>query len=122
MHELKSHPERCLLAGITWNKNRWIIEEYFTELSELAKTAGAEVITSFIQDRSVPDPSHFIGKGKAVEIQEYIMDNDIDLLIFDDELSPAQVKNLEKLFQIKVFIFIPQNVKIKNLSISLEIS
>jgi len=102
MHELRPGPERCLLAGITWHHSKWVVEDYLSELAELAKTAGADVIDYFIQERSSPDSAWFIGKGKATEIREYIVDHAIDLLIFDDELSPAQVKNLEELTQIKV--------------------
>ena len=102
MHELKSHPERCALVGITWREKKWIIDDHLAELSELAKTAGAEVVRTFIQERSSPDSAFFIGKGKVSEIQEFIADNAIDVLIFDDELSPAQHKNLEELCQIKV--------------------
>jgi GTP-binding protein HflX len=102
MHELSNHTEKCLLAGITWNDTRWQTEEHLTELADLAKTAGAEVIHSFIQEKKSPDPAYFIGKGKVNEIKEFIEDHTIDLLIFDEELTPAQVKNLEAIIQIKV--------------------
>jgi len=87
MHELRPGPERCLLAGITWKNSKWVAEDYLSELAELAQTAGADVIDYFIQERSSPDSAYFIGKGKATEIKEYIIDHAIDLLIFDDELS-----------------------------------
>lgn len=102
MHELNSNPEKCLLASITWNDSRWETEDHLAELADLAKTAGAQVVEIFIQEKKSPDPAYFIGKGKAAEIKEYIEDNSIDLLIFDEELTPAQVKNLEELAQIKV--------------------
>jgi GTPase len=102
MHELTNNTERCLLASITWNDSKWETEDHLAELAELAKTAGAQVVDIFLQDKSSPDPAYFIGKGKAVEIKEYIEDHSIDLIIFDEELTPAQVKNLAELTQIKV--------------------
>jgi GTP-binding protein HflX len=83
-------------------ETRWKVEENLEELDSLANTAGAEVVDRIIQDRKHLDPALFIGKGKAEELAEYIIIKDIDMIIFDDELSPAQVKNLENILKIKV--------------------
>jgi GTP-binding protein HflX len=71
-------------------------------LELLAETAGAEVIFKITQDRFRPDPATFIGKGKAEEIKQLIELNDIQLVIFDDDLNPTQVRNLEKLLERKI--------------------
>ena len=78
------------------------IEEYLDELEFLALTYGAETKKRFIQRFERPDKSTYIGKGKILEIKEYIEQNNIQLLIFDDELSPAQQKNLEKELKKKI--------------------
>jgi len=78
------------------------IEEYLDELEFLALTYGADTKKKFIQRLDKPDKSTYIGKGKILEIKEYIEQNDIQLLIFDDELSPAQQKNLEKEIKKKI--------------------
>jgi GTP-binding protein HflX len=78
------------------------VEEYLDELEFLALTYGADTKKRFIQRLEKPDKSTYIGKGKILEIKEYIEQNDIQLLIFDDELSPAQQKNLEKELKKKI--------------------
>ncbi|MHB2154209.1 GTPase HflX [Caldithrix abyssi] len=96
-------PERCVLVGVIQRgQSRWEVEDHLSELAALARTSGADIIDTFIQERPSPDPAYFIGKGKIEEIAEYVSFNDIDLLIFDDELSPAQVRNIENLTGIKV--------------------
>lgn len=103
LHITESQSEKCILIGVSSTfQNRWQVEENLQELASLARTAGAVVINQFIQERNRLDPAYFIGRGKAEEISNYITFEDIDLVIFDDELSPAQVKNLEDIFQIKV--------------------
>ncbi len=78
------------------------VEEYLDELEFLALTYGADTKKRFIQRLERPDKSTYIGKGKIFEIKEYIEQNNIQLLIFDDELSPAQQKNLEKELKKKI--------------------
>ncbi len=95
--------ERCLLVGVIQNhQSRWEIIDHLEELRSLAETTGAAVIDSIIQDRYAPDAAHFIGKGKVEEIAEQVCDDNIQLIIFDDELSPAQVKNIERIVEVKV--------------------
>ncbi len=83
-------------------ESRWEVEDHLSELAALAQTSGADIIHTFVQERLAPDPAFFIGKGKIEEIADFIALNDIDLLIFDDELSPAQVRNIENVTKIKV--------------------
>jgi GTP-binding protein HflX len=78
------------------------VEEYMDELEFLALTYGADTKKRFIQRLEKPDKSTYIGKGKINEIKDYIEQNNIQLLIFDDELSPAQQKNLEKELKKKI--------------------
>ncbi len=79
-----------------------MLTEYLDELAFLAETAGAIPVIRFTQKLDRPDSKTFIGSGKLNEIIEYIKENDIDLLIFDDELSPSQQRNLEKVVGCKV--------------------
>jgi GTPase len=72
------------------------------ELRELAKSAGARIIDEVIQRREKPDPATFIGKGKVEELREEALEERVDLVIFDDELSPSQAKNLEEALETKV--------------------
>jgi GTP-binding protein HflX len=72
------------------------------ELRELAMTAGTRVIDEVIQHRERPDPATFIGKGKVQELREQVVLEGVDVVIFDDELSPSQAKNLEEALDIKV--------------------
>ena len=102
-HKTTPQPEKCFLIGVASNlQARETIEENLEELSSLANTAGAVVIDKIIQDRKSLDPAYFIGRGKAEEIAQRIEFEEIDLVIFDDELTPAQINNLEKLISVKV--------------------
>lgn len=74
----------------------------FAELYSLAETAGVTIIEGFTQNRSNPDIRYFIGPGKAEEVGEFVKANDIDTVIFDKELSPSQVNNLEKYIPAKI--------------------
>lgn len=98
-----SGPERAVLVGvITGKQNEEQTNEFLDELAFLAETAGAQTIRRFIQRLNIPSPSTYIGSGKVEEINTYIRDNNIDLVIFDDDLSPAQMRNVEKVFETKV--------------------
>jgi GTP-binding protein HflX len=99
----KEGRERAILIGaITQFQNEERLGEYLDELAFLADTAGADSLKRFTQKLESPNPKTFLGTGKMQEITEYIKENEIDLAIFDDELSPSQLKNVEKLFEIKV--------------------
>jgi GTP-binding protein HflX len=86
------------LPGTEW----WETEDSIDELSELAATAGAEVAVRLIQKRTKPDTAYYIGKGKAEELAILVITTHADLVIFDDELSSAQQRNLERLLKTKV--------------------
>lgn len=95
--------ERAILVAVRiGNEHKYLIEEHLDELEMLADTAGAETIIKVIQDRAKLDPAYFIGKGKAEEIAELVDLNDITLVIFDEDLNPTQVRNLEKLIDKKI--------------------
>lgn len=89
--------ERAILVGVqTQGQSNEVTDEYLDELNFLAKTAGAEVVKWFVQRLDSPSPRTFIGSGKVNEIKSFIEENSIDLVIFDDELSTTQLRNLEK--------------------------
>jgi GTP-binding protein HflX len=78
------------------------VEEYLDELAFLADTAGADSKKRFIQKMDKPNPKTFLGSGKIQEIAQYVKTHKTDLVIFDDELTPSQIKNVEKIFDTKV--------------------
>jgi GTP-binding protein HflX len=95
--------ERVFLVGIDLkSRNGWETRDSLEELSELAATAGGEVVGDGVQKMETPNAASFIGKGKAGEFAAYCKQNSIDTVIFDDELTPAQSRNLEKIFNCKV--------------------
>lgn len=96
--------ERAILIGMEWGRNDslWTVDDSLEELKQLADTAGATVIKKFIQKRSKPDPAFFIGRGKVQELALYAQQENIDLCIFDDELSPAQQRNIESVMGIRI--------------------
>jgi len=88
--------ENCVLVGvISANSTETIALEYLEELAFLAETAGATTTRTFTQRLPFPNPKTYVGKGKLEEIREYIKACDIELVIFDDELSPSQLRNIE---------------------------
>jgi GTP-binding protein HflX len=95
--------ERCVLVGlITAATTDDQAREYLEELQFLAETAGAITDRWFQQRLSIPNPRTFVGTGKLEEIRDYIKSNDIDMVIFDDELSPSQLRNIERDLECKV--------------------
>jgi len=95
--------ERAMLVALKLNKeSKHIVEEHLDELEMLADTAGAETIIKVIQDRPTPDKAHYVGKGKAEELAELVELNEIVIVIFDADLSPTQVRNLEKMLDVKI--------------------
>ena len=95
--------ERVFLVGVELKtRATWALEDSLEELGELAATAGAEVAGNGTQRLEAPLAGTFIGKGKADEFAQHCRRQDIDTVIFDDELSPAQSRNLEKVFECKV--------------------
>lgn len=104
MLEKKDHNyEKAILVGlITQNQDEEKLIEYMDELDFLALTAGANVVKRFTQKLTQPHPKTFIGSGKAHEIRDFVKENEIGTVIFDDELSPSQLKNLEKEIEVKI--------------------
>jgi GTP-binding protein HflX len=89
--------EKAILIGInTPEQEESETTEYLDELSFLAETAGAEPVRRFVQRLDYPNPRTFVGSGKIGEIAAFVSENKIDIAIFDDELSPSQIRNIEK--------------------------
>lgn len=96
-------PERAILVGVkTREVSRDVVKEHIDELEELAATAGAETILKMIQEKSNYDSAYYIGKGKAEELAQLVELNEVNLVIFDDDLSPIQTRNLERLINKKI--------------------
>ena len=94
---------KALLVGlVNKEQNEHLVNEYLDELAFLAETAGAKAVKRFTQKLPHPDSRTFVGKGKLEEIKRYIQGKDIELAIFDDELSGSQITNIEKELQVKV--------------------
>ena len=97
-----NRPEiKAVLVGVIQKEQtEELIVEYMEELKFLAETAGAKTVKSFTQKLSHPDSKTFVGKGKLEEIKNYISGKNIELIIFDDELTGSQIKNIEKELQV----------------------
>lgn len=93
--------ERILLVGVSLDNEEDTIES-LAELAELTKTAGGEVVREVYQNREQIHPGTYVGKGKLEEIRDIIEEDDIDAVVCDDELSPAQLRNLNEYLDIKV--------------------
>ncbi len=95
--------EKALLVGlVTRNQDERKTEEYLDELAFLAETAGAEPEARFTQRLDYPNPRTYVGTGKLEELRDYVEQHDTGLVIFDDELSPKQVANIEKELKVKI--------------------
>ena len=90
-------PERAILVGVDLGRSEWSCEESLAELARLAETDGAEVVLTMTQRLDAPVPKTFIGKGKVEELVSAVQALDADVVIFDDELTPSQQANLERL-------------------------
>ena len=99
----KETTERAVLVGlITPTQGEAKANEYLDELAFLADTAGAVTVMRFLQRLDYPNPRTFVGTGKLEEIKQYVEDNEIGMVIFDDDLSTKQVSNIEKELQVKI--------------------
>ena len=95
--------ERTILVGlITPDVSETQAEEYLDELAFLSETAGAEPVARFLQRLDTPNPATFVGKGKLDEITEYVSAHEVGLAIFDDELAPNQLRNIERQLGIRI--------------------
>jgi GTPase len=104
VHNLESESrERAILVGVITRKTpRQVTEEYLDELELLADTAGAEILERVVQERDRVDPAFMIGRGKVAELAQMAKFLDADLIIFDDDLTPAQAKNIEQVCGVKI--------------------
>ncbi len=94
--------EKAVLVGlVTFESSEEQTNEYLEELAFLAKTAGAKPIKKFTQKLSKPDKNTFLGKGKIEEVYYFAKSNEVSIIIFDDDLSPTQIRNIEKIFNEK---------------------
>lgn len=103
MIETAGKRDRAILIGVILPlQSEADTQEYLDELAFLTETAGAEPVKTFVQKLSAPDPKTFVGSGKIKEIELFVSNNDINLAIFDEELSPSQLRNIEKILKCRV--------------------
>ena len=99
----KEANERTVLVGlVTQQQNEVKANEYLDELAFLVETAGAEPVRRFVQKLDYPNPKTYVGKGKLEEIRQYVEDNEVGMVIFDDDLSTKQVSNIERELKVKI--------------------
>ncbi len=92
-----SNTETAILVGVAHHQQDFFtVEEYLEELAFLVDTAGGVPVKKFIQKLEFPDPRTYVGKGKLEEIRAYISLHEVDIAVFDDELSPSQIRNIER--------------------------
>lgn len=95
--------EKAVLVGlVTQSQNEEKAKEYLSELAFLAETAGATTVKTFLQRMECPNSRTFVGKGKLEEIRQYVEENAVELVIFDDDLSSKQVQNIEGELKVKI--------------------
>ena len=100
----KDRIEKAVLVAASFSSDdAGRINEYLDELQFLASTLGVQTAKRFTQKLQKPEPGTYIGKGKVNEIKEYVRSFKIDLVIFDDDLSPSQLRNLERIFQSRIY-------------------
>jgi GTPase len=103
LEKIEHNFEKTVIVGIvTQNQSEEKLNEYLDELEFLTYTAGGEVVKRFSQKMEKPNPKTFVGTGKIEEINAYVIDNNISTVIFDDELTPSQQKNISKIIDSKI--------------------
>ena len=103
MNTTEKQIEKCVIIGISTAKQKAEkLEEYLDELEFLVDTAGAKVVKRFTQNLSMPNSRTYIGSGKLSEVADYVRVAEIDMVVFDDELSPSQLRNIEETFKCKI--------------------
>ena len=96
-------PEKVIAVGVVLpDQTRYVAEEHLSELGKLIESAGGTLVATILAKRSAPDPATWIGSGKAEEIKRLAAKERATLVVFDDDLSPAQTRNLEKITEVKV--------------------
>lgn len=100
---IKKGPERVVLVGLSSKRDgRDKVHEYLDELAFLVETAGGETVKRFTQSLDTPNPKTFVGSGKLEEISQYVEAAEIDIVVFDDELGPSQLRNLDRVLECKI--------------------
>jgi GTP-binding protein HflX (EC 3.1.5.-) len=96
--------EKAVLVGVSRPPEvlKSQVQDYLSELEQLADTAGAIVLHKFIQERTQLDPAFYVGKGKVNELATFVKAKGVDVVIFDEDLSPVQVRNLERTLECKI--------------------
>jgi GTP-binding protein HflX len=103
LHETRKKQETAVLVGVVTQQQKIEqAEEYLDELAFLTLTAGARVVKRFLQRLPKPHSGTFVGEGKLQEIADFVNENEIDMVIFDDELSPSQIRNIEHTLKCKI--------------------
>ena len=103
LEKTKMEYEKVVLIGVmNRQQNEQKVQEYLDELEFLTYTAGGEVINRFVQRVEIPNPKTYIGSGKMLEVEAYVNENEVGSVIFDDELSPVQQRNIEKQLRCKI--------------------
>src|SRR5580704_10123201 len=100
--ELSVHLEKAILVSISLPDRPWLSEDPCDEIRGLATTAGAKVVGEITQKRQDIQTNTYIGKGKLNELRELVQSSDADVVLFDNDLSPGQARNLEKALEVKV--------------------
>jgi GTP-binding protein HflX len=95
-------PERAALVGVAASRQRGVAEASLDELAALAEAAGAEVVLRLLQERERPDPAFFVGRGKVAALAAAVSALALDVVIVDNELTPAQTRNLERALETRV--------------------
>ncbi len=100
---IKTEPEKAVLVGlITKQQDKFKVDEYLNELAFLVDTAGGIPVQRFVQTLDYPNPKTYVGTGKLEDIRQYVKAAEIDMVVFDDELGPSQIRNLEKALECKI--------------------
>ncbi len=100
---IKVEPEKTVIVGLSLSKDKKNkVHEYLDELEFLVDTAGGKVVQRFIQNLDYPNPKTYVGAGKLEEIARYVKAAGVEMVVFDDELTPSQIRNLEKALDAKV--------------------
>ena len=103
MNNTASIKETAILVGVSHHQQDMMqVEEYLEELAFLVDTAGGIPVKKFIQRVDFPDPKTYVGKGKLQEISDYISIHETDIAVFDDELSPSQIRNIERQLKCRI--------------------
>src|SRR5262245_22188297 len=100
--EMTVRREKAVLVSVALPSRPWLGEDPLDEIRGLAQTAGASIVGELTQKRHDVVPGTYIGQGKLEELKELVTSSDADVVVFDNDLTPAQIRNLEKATNVKV--------------------